>query len=56
MSLSVAEILRARGVPYAFATGYGASPELGGGEDVPILQKPYPAEKLELLLQQLLPN
>jgi CheY-like chemotaxis protein len=53
MSDGVAEILRERGIPYALATGYGSSAELNSRSDVPMLQKPYPAEKVEAVLQQL---
>lgn len=41
-SLSVADRLRAEGIPYVFATGYGEQlrlPEEHGG--VPVIQKPY---------------
>ena len=46
----VAEVLARRGVPFVFATGYGAS----GIDDVyrnsPILQKPYPEAALAAAL------
>ncbi len=37
----VAERLRARGIPFAFATGYGASGLPAGFEGSPLLQKPF---------------
>jgi PAS domain S-box-containing protein len=37
----VAEALRARGVPFVFATGYGDSKILPEGFDAPIIRKPY---------------
>jgi CheY-like chemotaxis protein len=37
----VAEALRARGVPFVFATGYGDSKILPEGYDAPIIRKPY---------------
>ncbi|WP_137863527.1 MULTISPECIES: response regulator [unclassified Sphingomonas] len=39
-STPIAEALRARGLPFAFASGYGAPPE-GFGENVPMIEKPY---------------
>jgi CheY-like chemotaxis protein len=40
-SYGVAERLRKRGIPYVFATGYGAAGLEPGHEDAPVLQKPY---------------
>ena len=42
----VAEILRARAIPYLFATGYGASLSQTGKE-APIIGKPYDMRSLE---------
>jgi CheY-like chemotaxis protein len=53
MSDGVAEVLRGRGIPYALATGYGSAAQLNAGPDVPVLQKPYPADKVEAVLLQL---
>ncbi len=39
--LPVAEALRARGVPFVFATGYGDSKILPQGFDAPVIRKPY---------------
>jgi CheY-like chemotaxis protein len=50
---AVAETLRRRGVPYAFATGYGADGIEQGGEGVPVLQKPYRQEQVEAMLRRL---
>lgn len=50
MSDRVADTLRERNVPFAYATGYGASLE---GSGVPVLHKPYPLDRLEAVLQQL---
>ena len=36
----VAEALGRAGVPFAFASGYGAAPE-GFGDRVPLIEKPY---------------
>jgi DNA-binding response OmpR family regulator len=54
MSESVAAVLRSRRIPYAYATGYGSSPEGHRDGDVPVLQKPYPAGKLEIVLRELI--
>ncbi|WP_184115200.1 response regulator [Sphingomonas abaci] len=40
-SYPVADLLRARGTPFIFATGYGREGLNGGYQDVPVLQKPY---------------
>jgi CheY-like chemotaxis protein len=47
MSLPVAEQLRARAVPYVFATGYGDAGAVGLGLDAPVVQKPYTQEDIE---------
>jgi len=39
-STPIAEALRARGLPFAFASGYGVPPE-GFGAEVPMIEKPY---------------
>ena len=42
-TLAVAQVLRARNIPFVFASGYAAG-ELGGDfDDVPVLQKPFTA-------------
>jgi len=50
---AVAEALAARGVPFAFATGYGA----GGLPDVwksrPTLQKPFTASDVRVVLESI---
>ena len=46
-SFPVADILRQRGIPFAFATGYGAEGLMDGYRDVPALRKPYSQEDLE---------
>lgn len=45
MVFPVAERLRAAGVPFVFATGYGALPR-AGFEDITVLSKPITAEML----------
>lgn len=49
-SFPVADILRQRGIPFAFATGYGAEGLLDGYRDEPALRKPYTREDLEQTL------
>ena len=54
-SMPIAEMLRARDIPFLFATGYGEQlrlpPEL---EHTPVLQKPYTAANLRRGVEQLL--
>jgi CheY-like chemotaxis protein len=50
----VAEVLARRGVPFVFATGYGAAGIDGGFPDSPILQKPYPEAALARALREAL--
>lgn len=44
--LRVADALRARGVPFLFATGYDGHPALDSHRGVPVLCKPYNPEDL----------
>jgi CheY-like chemotaxis protein len=53
-SFPVAEILRGRGVPFMFSTGYGAAglpAELSGS---PVLSKPFSANELQEMLSSAL--
>lgn len=45
-SYPVADLLRARGTPFIFATGYGRAGLNGAYQDVPVLQKPYRGKDL----------
>jgi CheY-like chemotaxis protein len=49
----VAERLASRGVPFAFATGYGASGVIPKFAAVPILVKPFADEELQRVVQLL---
>jgi CheY-like chemotaxis protein len=49
-SYPVAELLRQRGVPFVFATGYGASGLTPEFRDQPVLQKPFLRDELERAL------
>ena len=46
----VADELRRRGVPFLFASGYGARGLPGSFADSPVLQKPYDPQLLETML------
>jgi CheY-like chemotaxis protein len=52
-STPIAEMLRARGVPFAFASGYGSAPEGFAGK-VPLIEKPYGERDVEVALRALL--
>lgn len=54
MSFPVADALAARGVPFAFTTGYSQDSLPVGYRHVPMLQKPYTQQKLADTLEQLL--
>lgn len=49
---AVAEVLRRRGLPFLFATGYG--PRRVGETEAPVLDKPYTERKLAQTLRALL--
>jgi DNA-binding response OmpR family regulator len=50
MSFAVAEILEARGVPFAFATGYGRAGLDPRFADRPVIKKPFDMRALEAAL------
>jgi CheY-like chemotaxis protein len=49
----LADVLRARGIPFAFVTGYGSAGTAAAHADVPVLQKPFRVQDLEAVLQRL---
>ncbi|NML06291.1 response regulator [Sphingomonas sp. G-3-2-10] len=51
-STRIAEALRGGGVPFAFASGYGAVPE--GFENQPLIEKPYREADIQAALVRLL--
>jgi light-regulated signal transduction histidine kinase (bacteriophytochrome)/CheY-like chemotaxis protein len=54
-SLPLADTLRAAGIPFLFATGYGEQLKLPAGlEGIPILQKPYTLNSIARALSALL--
>lgn len=54
MVLPVAEKLAAAGIPFTFATGYGASEMLAAWRGYPVIQKPFGMPELERALRQAL--
>ncbi|MBR0670230.1 response regulator [Neoroseomonas soli] len=52
-SLSVADVLTARGIPFVVATGYGAAGLPPGHRHVPVLPKPYDPADLTATLERL---
>ncbi len=50
---AVAEILRARGIPFMFATGYGAAGVAQEWSHVPVVQKPFQEAELSRALAKL---
>jgi CheY-like chemotaxis protein len=51
----VAGILKSRGIPFCFSTGYGEAGVSGDFDDVPVLQKPYQLAKLADCLKTFAP-
>ncbi len=52
-STAIAETLRGRGIPFAFASGYGSAPE-GFGEAARLIEKPYREAEIAAALRELL--
>ena len=53
-SRPLAELLAARDIPFAFASGYGPDGVPEGFRDRPILRKPFEAEELRKCIERLL--
>jgi two-component SAPR family response regulator len=51
-SFPVADMLRKRGIPFVFATGYGQDSVAQGFGDHPTLCKPYAPESLKLAIAE----
>lgn len=49
----VAQVLRDRGIPIVFATGYGADGIEADWKTCPVIQKPFAMERLEAALAQI---
>ena len=45
-SLPIAAVLRGRGIPFVFATGYGSGGDTNGFQDAPIVRKPFSSRQL----------
>jgi DNA-binding NtrC family response regulator len=54
MITPVAELIKARNLPFIFATGYGAAGVPAEYRDQPTLQKPFLIEKLEEMIHRTL--
>ncbi|MFC4168904.1 response regulator [Teichococcus aestuarii] len=52
-AIGVADVLRERGVPFLFATGYDGHPVLDSHRGVPVLCKPYNPEDLVRMIGEL---
>lgn len=52
-SYPVAQVLTERGIPFAFATGYGAQGLDPDFADRPVLQKPFTAQDLRKAIEKL---
>ena len=52
-SFPVADVIRARGLPFLFATGYGTRILGAPYTDAPILQKPFSREELRRALERI---
>ena len=50
-SMPIAELLRERGVPFMFASGYPPDPNETGYRGVPLLQKPFNLKQVEDALE-----
>jgi CheY-like chemotaxis protein len=55
-SFPVADVIRARSLPFLFATGYGSRILADPYKDTPILQKPFSLDELRRTLEHLLPD
>ncbi|WP_404338095.1 response regulator [Sphingomonas sp. MMS12-HWE2-04] len=51
-STPIATVLQLRGVPFAFASGYGMAPE--GFDEAPLIEKPYSDDDIASTLRLLL--
>lgn len=49
---AVAAALRARGIPFVFATGYGAAGVPADCDSVPVVQKPFQPRELALAINE----
>jgi DNA-binding response OmpR family regulator len=54
LTYPVVDILKARGTPFAFVTGYGSGSILMDYSEAPVLEKPFRQEHLDAVIAQLL--
>ncbi len=54
-STPVAQILRSRGIPFLYASGYGSQTASGTEIEAPVLDKPFLIGDLEQALRHLIP-
>ncbi|NKF21001.1 response regulator [Solimonas marina] len=54
LSYPVADVLRERGVPFVFATGYGRGTLSASYAETTLIEKPYRAEQLHAALEKIL--
>lgn len=52
-SFPVADLLKARGIPYAFVTGYGNRLIPSEHADADIVEKPFTAEQIRLVIARM---
>ena len=45
-SVPIAAVLRERGIPFVFATGYGSGGDTDGFKDAPVVRKPFSSRQL----------
>ncbi|WP_158815226.1 response regulator [Methylocapsa sp. S129] len=50
----IAEVLKSRGVPFMFATGYGSNALIEGFRDAPVLKKPFSMKEFTQALERLI--
>ncbi|MCV9967496.1 response regulator [Pararhizobium sp. BT-229] len=55
-SFPIADVLRARGIPFVFATGYGTDGLIDGYRHETALRKPYEAAKLAEAIARAVPS
>lgn len=51
-SFPIADILRRRGIPFVFATGYGSAGLVDGYRNEPTLSKPFDSKALERFIEE----
>lgn len=52
LSYPIVDVLKARGIPFAFTTGYGSYGIDKKYRDTPVIAKPFANERLEQLIKE----